>query len=68
MATGTIRRLVLDKGFGFVRDESGVDHFFHRSSVRGVTFEGLHEGQRVEFEEARSDKGPRAEDVRPSEA
>ena len=36
MPTGTIARLLIDKGFGFIRDESGVEHFFHRSAVRGA--------------------------------
>ena len=36
MPTGTIARLLIDKGFGFIRDESGIEHFFHRSSVRGA--------------------------------
>ena len=36
MATGTIARLLIDKGFGFIRDEGGIEHFFHRSSVRGA--------------------------------
>jgi hypothetical protein len=27
----------------------GIEHFFHRSSVRGAVFELLREGQRVEF-------------------
>jgi CspA family cold shock protein len=49
MPTGTIARLLIDKGFGFIRDESGLEHFFHRSSVRGAVFELLREGQRVEF-------------------
>ena len=35
MPSGTIARLLIDKGFGFIRDESGVEHFFHRSAVRG---------------------------------
>ena len=39
MPTGTIARLLIDKGFGFIRDESGIEHFFHRSSVRGAVFE-----------------------------
>ena len=34
MPTGTIARLLIDKGFGFIRDEGGIEHFFHRSSVR----------------------------------
>ena len=49
MPTGTIARLLIDKGFGFIRDEGGTEHFFHRSAVRGAVFELLREGQRVEF-------------------
>ena len=41
MQTGTIARLLIDKGFGFIRDEGGTEHFFHRSSVRGAVFELL---------------------------
>ena len=44
MPTGTIARLLIDKGFGFIRDESGIEHFFHRSAVRGAVFELLREG------------------------
>src|SRR6476619_7958445 len=64
MPTGTIARLLIDKGFGFIRDEGGIEHFFHRSSVRGAVFELLREGQRVEFTPEESAKGPRAGDVR----
>ena len=64
MPTGTIARLLIDKGFGFIRDESGLEHSFHRSSVRGAVFELLREGQRVEFMIEESQKGPRAGDVR----
>ena len=64
MPSGTIARLLIDKGFGFIRDESGVEHFFHRSAVRSAVFELLREGQRVEFSQEDSPKGPRAADVR----
>ena len=64
MATGTIARLLIDKGFGFIRDESGVEHFFHRSGVRGAVFELLREGQRVDFTIEESQNGPRAGEVR----
>ena len=64
MPNGTIARLLIDKGFGFIRDESGVEHFFHRSSVRQTVFELLREGQRVEFTTEESPKGPRAAEVR----
>ncbi len=64
MPTGTIARLLIDKGFGFIRDEGGIEHFFHRSAVRGAVFELLREGQSVEFSSEDSTKGPRAGDVR----
>jgi CspA family cold shock protein len=65
MATGTIARLLIDKGFGFVKDDAtGVEHFFHRSAVQGSIFELLREGQRVEYETEASPKGPRAGLVR----
>jgi CspA family cold shock protein len=60
---GTIARLLIDKGFGFIRDESGTEHFFHRSAVRGAIFEMLREGQRVAFTPEDTGKGPRATDV-----
>jgi CspA family cold shock protein len=63
MPSGTIKRLVRDRGFGFIRDESGKEWFFHRSSVQG-NFDQLTEGQRVSFEEEASTKGPRAGSVR----
>ncbi len=65
MPQGTIRKLIMDKGFGFIQGEKG-DLFFHHSSVEGATFEELREGQAVEFEEGRSPKGPRAENVKPA--
>jgi CspA family cold shock protein len=64
MANGTIKRLVRDRGFGFIRDDNGQEWFFHRSSVREGSFDQLNEGQRVSFEEEPSAKGPRAGDVR----
>jgi len=63
MPTGTIARLLIDKGFGFIRDENGLEHFFHRSAVRGAVFELLRDGQRVEFT-SRSRRRPAAGDVR----
>jgi CspA family cold shock protein len=64
MATGTIKRVARDKGFGFIRDGGGQEYFFHRSAVQG-SFDDLREGQRVSFEEEQSPKGPRANNVRP---
>ncbi|HZR23178.1 MAG TPA: cold shock domain-containing protein [Vicinamibacterales bacterium] len=66
MPQGTIKRVVKDKGFGFIRDDHGNDYFFHRSSVDG-DFTRLNEGQQVAFEEEDSPKGPRAGNVRVNE-
>lgn len=60
---GKIKRLVGDKGFGFIVDNKGVEYFFHQSAVKNTTFAALQEGQEVTFEDADSTKGPRAEDV-----
>jgi len=65
MAEGTIKRLITDKGFGFISTGGDKDMFFHSSSVEGVRFEELHEGQQVSFTEGRGPKGPRAENVKP---
>jgi cold shock protein len=64
MTEGTIKKKT-DRGFGFIRTSRGDDLFFHMSAVDGTTFEALTEGQRVSYVETRSDKGPRAESVRP---
>jgi CspA family cold shock protein len=64
MAEGTIKRLT-DKGFGFIDVGGDKDLFFHMSSLEGVRYEELQEGQRVSFEEGRGPKGPRAENVKP---
>jgi len=64
MAEGTIKRLT-DRGFGFIDMGGSKDLFFHSSSLDGVSFEELREGQRVSFTEGRSPKGPCAENVKP---
>ncbi len=64
MPNGTIKRLVKDRGFGFIRDEGGQEWFFHRSGVAEGSFEELREGQRVTFEEESSPKGPRAGQIK----
>ena len=64
MPSGSIKRLVRDKGFGFIRDDGGQEWFFHRSAVTDGSFDQLGEGQRVTFDEEPSAKGPRASNVR----
>jgi cold shock protein len=62
MAEGSIKKLT-DKGFGFISTGNGKDLFFHSSSLQGVGYEALQEGQKVSYTEGRGDKGPRAENV-----
>ena len=50
MLKGTIRRLIADRGFGFIRTAEGKDLFLHRSELQGVDYSSLREGQEVEFE------------------
>ena len=33
MAEGTIKKIVADRGFGFISAEDGKEYFFHRSAV-----------------------------------
>ena len=63
MPEGTIKRLT-DKGFGFIDIGGDKDMFFHHSSLEGVSYEELREGQRVSFTEGEGPKGPRAENVK----
>jgi len=56
---GTIKRIVSEKGFGFVADESGHEYFFHQSACQ--SFDSLREGQAVTFQTGQGPKGPRAE-------
>ena len=63
MPTGTIKKLVSDRGFGFITAEDGKDFFFHRSGTE-VDFDSLQGGERVQFEVESSPKGPRAKSVR----
>jgi CspA family cold shock protein len=64
MPQGKVKRLVSDRGFGFIEGEQGDDLFFHHSSLDGTSIEELREGQTVEYEIGRGPKGPRAESVR----
>jgi CspA family cold shock protein len=65
---GTIKRIIRDRGFGFIRTAEGQEVFFHRSCLQGLDFDALREGASVELDVERGDKGPRATSVRPSEA
>ncbi len=62
--TGTIKRLNTDKGFGFIRNDTGQEYFFHQSAIYGEGIADLREGDSVEFDIGEGPKGPRAENVK----
>lgn len=65
MATGTIKRVVSDRGFGFIAGEDEKEYFFHRDGLdSSLDFDRLVGGETVEFEPEQSPKGPRAKQVR----
>ncbi|MDD3983631.1 MAG: cold shock domain-containing protein [Candidatus Omnitrophota bacterium] len=64
MHTGKVKKLVADRGFGFISDTDGREVFFHQSSLIDARFDSLSEGQDVEFEVEKSPKGPRAINVK----
>lgn len=66
MQQGSITRLIRDRGFGFVRTETGSEVFLHHSALPGGVFDTLAEGQQVEFEIVMDPRGrgERASNVR----
>jgi len=68
MPSGTIKKVVADRGFGFITGENGKDYFFHRSGLQqSLDFDRLMGGEAVEFDIEQSPKGPRASGVRAAE-
>ena len=61
---GKVKRLVSDKGFGFLQAADGTEYFFHQSACVDAAFATLREGQTVTFQKGQGPKGPRAENVR----
>jgi CspA family cold shock protein len=64
MYKGKIKRIVRNRGFGFISAVDGREIFFHRSTIIGSDFDTLKEEQEVEFDVEKSYKGPRAFNLR----
>jgi CspA family cold shock protein len=65
VTTGTIKKVVAERGFGFISAEDAKEYFFHRGGLdSSIDFDRLVGGERVEFEIESSPKGPRATRVR----
>jgi CspA family cold shock protein len=65
MTTGTVKKVVADRGFGFIVAQDEKEYFFHRGALdSSIDFDRLVGGERVQFEVEASPKGPRATQVR----
>jgi CspA family cold shock protein len=60
---GTVKWFNDAKGYGFIQQEGGADIFVHYSAIVEDGFKTLAEGQKVKFEIAEGEKGPKAINV-----
>ena len=65
MTSGTVKRVISERGFGFIADGDGKEYFFHRDGLsESVDFDRLVGGESVEFVVESGPKGARAVQVR----
>jgi len=62
---GTVKWFNVEKGYGFIQRKSGPDVFVHQSAILTEGHGTLEQGQTVEFEVVKGEKGPQAANVRP---
>jgi CspA family cold shock protein len=64
VTTGTIKKVVADRGFGFIAADDAKEYFFHRGALdASLDFDRLAGGEKVKFDVEQSPKGPRANHV-----
>lgn len=62
---GTVKWFNAEKGYGFIQRKSGPDVFVHQSAILTEGYRTLEQGQTVEFEVVKGEKGLQAASVRP---
>jgi CspA family cold shock protein len=63
VARGKVKWFSNQKGYGFITPESGSDVFVHYSAIQGDGYKTLEEGQEVEFDIEKGEKGEQAKNV-----
>ena len=64
MPRGPVKWFDSKKGFGFLVSPEGEDVFVHFSSIEGDGFRSLKDGETVDYELVRGDKGLSATNVK----
>ena len=60
MLNGTVKFFNVDKGFGFIAGQDGVDVFVHFSNIQADGFKTLNEGQAVSYDVQETSRGLQA--------
>ena len=60
---GTVKWFNNDKGYGFIKRDTGEDVFVHHTAIQSQGYRTLNEGERVEFDVKQGPKGLQAENV-----
>ena len=64
MNKGTVKWFNKEKGFGFITNEgSGEEVFVHFSGIASEGFKSLEDGQKVQFEITKGNRGMQATNV-----
>lgn len=63
MNKGTVKWFHRKKGYGFILSERGEECFVHHSSINGTGFKYLDDGELVEFDLEKDEKGFKAKNV-----
>lgn len=60
---GKVKWFNAEKGYGFIENNEGGDVFVHFSAIQKDGYKSLEEGQAVEYDVVKGDRGPQAANV-----